>query len=61
MKQQIKIEVFVPDKRNTGQFKTVFSYVIVIDDGCDFDYKSVLKGLRCIFTDSSFITFNILS
>lgn len=51
MKQRIEIEVIIPDLLKAGQFKSLFRKVIEIDDSVDFDYKSVLKGLKCLFAD----------
>lgn len=51
MKRRIYIDVEVPDVLQTSLFKNVFHLVKDIDDCIDFDFKSVLKGLACCFSD----------
>lgn len=56
-----KIIVTTPDRNNIGSFKEVFRHSISVDDSIDFDYKSLLKGIKVLFPDKQlFINLNIM-
>lgn len=52
--------VSVPDHNKAGSFKDIFRLENVIDDCVDFDFRSVVKGLRCLYPDGAIISFRLL-
>lgn len=60
MKQTINIDIMIADKNRVGEFKSLYKMSVQIDDGVNFDYVSVLRGLRCIYPPESIISFRIL-
>lgn len=51
MEQRVIIKVLLPDSLDVGKSKVLFKCVRMLDDAVDFDYKSVIKGLRCLYPD----------
>lgn len=60
MKQTINIDIMIPDHIRVGEFKSLYKMSVQIDDGVNFDFVSVLRGLRCIYPSDSIISFRIL-
>lgn len=60
MKQTINIDIMIADKNHVGEFKTLYKMSVQVDDGVNFDFVSVLRGLRCLYPSDSIISFRIL-
>lgn len=60
MKQTVKIEILMPSKVQPGDFKKVYQMSVVIDDAMLFDFTSVIKGLRCIYSPDAIFSFQVL-
>lgn len=60
MKQRIRVEIIVPQHSTPGEFKTVYQMETFVDDSVSFDFCSVLKGLRCLYPETSIISFKVM-
>lgn len=60
MKQTIKVEIVLPDHNKLGEFKKLYQMAVVIDDAMLFDFSSVIKGLRCLYSPEAIFTFQVL-
>lgn len=61
MKQHIKVIVQSPDKIKAGQFREELRRNIEVDDALNFDFTTLLKGLRLMFFNKEiFINLTIM-
>lgn len=60
MNARIVIDVDVPDHINPGSFKNVIHRVVSLDDSVEFDFRSVIRGLCCIFPTDVVMSFKYM-
>lgn len=49
MKQTIKVIVSTPDKIQAGKFNQLFRTTFDTDSSLEYDYQTMIKGLRLLF------------
>lgn len=61
MKQSLKIKCEVPDRVHAGDFKVIYSNLVKIDDSLNFDYQTLIRGLKLLYPfNDLIINFQIL-